>query len=88
MFSDMFPKEWAVYLPLVTDLLRKLLAIAGGLGFGWASFVSGSQVEMIASALLALVSVGWGFYQKVTAQRAISAAAANDPGMTPPRLPL
>lgn len=88
MFSEMFPKEWAVYLPLVTDLLRKLLAIAGGLGFTWALTVSGSQIEMAVSAAFALGSIVWGFWQKIKAQRALRTAAANDPGMAPPQLPL
>lgn len=88
MFSDMIPKEWFVYLPLLTDLIRKILAIAGGCGFTWGLTVTGSQVEMAAGAALALISVCWGFYQKIRAQHALRVAAANDAGMTPPKLPL
>lgn len=81
------PTAWQAYLPLVTSLVRTLLAVVGSAGFMWAQTVSASQVEMIVGASMVLASAVWSAIQKIQAQRALNVAAANSAGMTPPKLP-
>lgn len=58
------------YLPIVTGIVRGLVAIASGFGFTWALTVSGSQIQMAATAAIALAMLLWSAYQKVAAVRA------------------
>lgn len=81
------PSAWQAYLPLVTSLVRTLLAAAGGVGFTWAYSVTADQVQMAVSAAMMVAAGVWSFYQKVQATRALRKAAANPPGVTPPKLP-
>ena len=84
---DEIPSAWQAYLPLVTSLVRTLLAAAGGVGFTWALTVNADQVQMAASAAMLVAAGVWSFYQKVASLRALRKAAANPPGVTPPKLP-
>lgn len=81
------PSAWQAYLPLVTSLVRTLLAAAGGVGFTWALTVNADQVQMAVSAAMLAAAGIWSCYQKIRALQALRKAAANPPGVTPPKLP-
>ncbi len=81
------PSAWQAYFPLVTSLVRTLLAVAGSAGFTWALSVTASQVEMAVSAAMILAAAVWSFWQKVEAMRALRRAAANPVGAAVPKLP-
>ncbi len=81
------PSDWAAYLPLVTTLVRNLLAAAGGMGFTWALTVNASQIQMSVSAAMMVAAALWGAYQKIASLRALSKAAAQPAGIAPPKLP-
>jgi hypothetical protein len=53
-----------MYIKGVAAIIRSLLQAAAGLGFGWASFVSGSQIEMLASTGVFVVSTVWSLFEK------------------------
>lgn len=52
---------------LVGGAVRAILAILGGFGIAWAEGVTGNQVTLIASTLVALAAIGWSIYQKIYA---------------------
>jgi hypothetical protein len=52
------------YIKLIAALVRGLLQIASGLGFGWALAVTGDQVMMVATAIVMLGTLIWSFWQK------------------------
>lgn len=67
---------------IVSGLVRELLALASAFGFTWALTVSGSQIMMISTALVAIGTAGWTVAQKIIAARreheiAIESAAAS-----------
>ncbi len=57
------------YLPIVLGLVRGVVGIASGIGFAWATAVSGDMATMIATALTALGMLGWSAWQKIEATR-------------------
>lgn len=63
------PSAWAEYSPIITGLIRTVLAALGAAGFTWAQSVTGSQVEMMVSAALVLIAGGWSVWQKIDAVR-------------------
>jgi hypothetical protein len=69
------PSAWSAYLPILAGLFRAVLAALGGLGFAWASAVTGSQIEMAAGAAMMLGAAGWSAWQKVAAIRASRASS-------------
>lgn len=81
------PSAWAAYLPLVTSLVRTLLAAAGGVGFTWALAVNADQLQMGVSAAMIAASGIWATYQKIQAMRALRRAADQPAGLAPPQLP-
>jgi ABC-type nickel/cobalt efflux system permease component RcnA len=81
------PSAWEAYLPLVTSLVRTLLATAGGVGFTWAMSVTADQAEMAVSAAMIAAAAIWSFWQKVRAMQALRTAAENPPSITAPKLP-
>lgn len=66
----------ATYLSIVAAVIRGLLQIASGLGFGWALAVTGDQVTMVATALVMLGTLLWSAYQKIQAVKRTRDAAA------------
>jgi len=58
------------YLPIVAGLVRGVLGIASGVGFTWASTVTGDQTTMVATAAVAVGMLGWSAWQKVSSIRA------------------
>lgn len=58
------------YLPIIAAVVRGLVQIASGLGFAWALTVNGSQIQMAASAIAMLLTLGWSSWQKVQAVKA------------------
>lgn len=81
------PSAWSAYLPLVTSLVRALLAAAGGAGFTWALAVNASQVQMAVTAAMMAAAAIWGFWQKIQATRALRKASVQPAGVPPPQLP-
>src|SRR5678815_1975619 len=63
------------YLSIVAAVIRGVLQIASGLGFGWATFVTGDQVTMIATATVMVLTLFWSAWQKVRAVRRRQVAA-------------
>jgi hypothetical protein len=57
------------YLPIVASLVRGIVGLASSFGFTWALTVTGDQVTMIATAVLAAGMLGWGAWQKIAALR-------------------
>ncbi len=57
------------YLPVLGGLIRGVISIGDGLGFGWGLLVSGDQVTMAATAIIALAMLGWSVWQKFAAIR-------------------
>ncbi len=58
------------YLPIIAGLVRGVVGIASGLGFSWALAVTGDQITMAATAVLAIGMLIWSGWQKITAIRA------------------
>jgi len=81
------PDGWRLYLPILGSLARTILAVLGTYGCTWAVAVTADQVQMAIGAAMILASAGWSAWQKIAAQRALRTAAANPPGITPPKLP-
>jgi hypothetical protein len=65
-------------LSVALGLVRGILQILSGLGFGWALAVTGDQITMIATAGVMLFTLIWSAHQKVAAirqrRRAVAAA--------------
>lgn len=57
------------YLSIVGGLVRGVLQIASGLGFGWALGVTGDQQTMLATAIVMAGTLAWSGYQKIAALR-------------------
>jgi hypothetical protein len=85
--ADQIPSAWSVYIPIVTGLVRNLLAAAGAAGFTWALAVNDSQVQMAVSLTMVVASALWSGWQKLQAARAIRVAAARPAGAAAPKLP-
>lgn len=85
--DNQLPDTWAVYLPLITSLVRTLLAAAGGVGFTWALTVNADQAQMIVSAVMIAASALWSFWQKIQSMRVLRQAAINPPSVPTPKLP-
>lgn len=85
--DDQLPDTWAAYLPLVTSLVRTLLAAAGGVGVTWALAVNADQVQMAVSAAMIAAAALWSFWQKIQSMRALRQAAWNPPSAPTPKLP-
>lgn len=81
------PSAWSAYLPLVTSLVRTLLAAAGGVGFTWALTVNADQIQMAVSAAMMAAAALWSFWQKIQSMRALRRAAMNPPSAPTPKLP-
>ena len=58
------------YLPIILGLVRGVVGIASGFGFAWATSVSGDQITMVATAIVAVGMLGWSMYQKIADIRA------------------
>lgn len=74
---------------LVTAFIRQILPLAAGAGFMWAKTVTADQTTMIATALVAVGSLGWSLWQKIVAARredviANESAARGVPVQPPP----
>ena len=82
------PPGWTPYIPILTGVIRALLAFVGGLGFAWANAVSGSQIEMIASSIMLLAAIAWTAIQKVQTIRKLQKAAVSKPSTVTPTVPL
>lgn len=57
------------YVSIISALIRGVLQIAAGVGFGWGAFVSGEQITMISAALVMIATLAWSAYQKIQAVR-------------------
>lgn len=57
------------YITLVAAIIRAVLQILSGFGFAWALTVNGSQVQLVASAVVMLATVVWSLIQKMQAAR-------------------
>ena len=57
------------WVTLVAAIIRAVLQIASGFGFAWALTVNGSQTQLIASAIVMLVTGAWSLWQKIQAAR-------------------
>jgi len=62
------------YLPIVAGLVRGVVGIASGFGFTWALTVSGDQITMAATAVVAVAMLLWSGWQKIAAIRASRSA--------------
>lgn len=85
--DEQLPSAWAAYLPLVTGLVRAILAAAGGAGFTWALAVNADQIQMAVSGAMILASALWSFWQKLQAMRALRRAATSPMTAPTPKLP-
>jgi hypothetical protein len=57
---------WAVYVPIITGLLRTVMAAMGG---DWALSANSSQVQSVAGAIVVLLAAGWSAWHKIDAAR-------------------
>ncbi len=57
------------YLPIIAGLARGIIGIASSFGFTWALTVSGDQITMISTAMVAIGMLGWSAWQKVSSIR-------------------
>lgn len=53
------------YISIAAGVIRGLLQIASGLGFGWATFVTGDHITMIATAAVMTLTLLWSAWQKI-----------------------
>lgn len=70
------PSGWSIYGPILSGVVRAVLAALGGFGLAWAQNVSGSQIEMSVSAILMIAAAGWSIWQKIQAHRVAMRQAA------------
>jgi tetrahydromethanopterin S-methyltransferase subunit D len=63
------------YVAIATAVIRGILQIAAGFGFTWALTVTGSQVMMIATGVVMLMTLAWSVWQKISQARAVHIAA-------------
>lgn len=67
---NQIPSAWSAYLPILTGLLRAILAALGAAGFTWAQAVTGSEIEMATGAAMMFGAAVWSAWQKISALRA------------------
>ncbi len=77
MSDPAIPDTWSAYVPILAGLFRTVLAAAGASGFTWAAAVTGSQIDMVASAVMMLFAAGWSAWQKIGALRKAHEAATS-----------
>lgn len=63
------------YVSIAAGVIRGVLQIVSGLGFGWAAFVTDDKVTMLATATVMVLTLFWSAYQKVRAVRRRRVAA-------------
>lgn len=68
--TDLTIADWIKpYLPLIGTTVRGILYICSTMGLTWAHAVTGSQLEMIVTAIALLGTFGWSIQQKFAAIR-------------------
>lgn len=80
-------EDWTPYVPILTALVRTVLAALGGVGLTWALAVNANQVQMGVSAAMVVGAAGWAAWQKIAAVRALRIAAMQPASAPVPKLP-